>query len=156
MEENQQPVFKIEKLYIKDLSVEVPNSPAIFLEQAGPAINVELGNQVSAVGENLYEVVLKVTVTAKIEEGDKTVFLVEVAQAGIFQLRNIPQEDLEPILMIGGANVLFPYVREAISDAVVRAGFQPFLLAPVNFESMYASRQEQMAAEQPKIEVPLQ
>jgi preprotein translocase subunit SecB len=158
MDENnqQQPVFKIEKLYIKDLSLEVPNAPAIFLEQAAPAINVELGTQIAGVGEDLFETTLKVTVTAKIPEGDKIVFLVEAAQAGIFQLRNIPQEDLEPVLMIGGANVLFPYVREAISDAVVRAGFQPFLLAPMNFESMYAQRQAELAAQQPKIEVPIQ
>jgi preprotein translocase subunit SecB len=155
-ENNQQPIFKIEKLYVKDLSLEVPNAPAIFLEQEAPSINVELGTQISGVGENLFETTLKVTVTAKIEASDKVVFLVEAAQSGIFQVRNVPQEDLEPILMIGGANVLFPYIREVISDAITRSGFQPFLLAPMNFEAMYAARQAEMAAQQPKIEVPIQ
>lgn len=156
MDQNQQPVFKIEKLYVKDLSLEVPNAPAIFLEQASPSINVELGTQANAVGDGFFEVTISVTVTAKIEEGDKVVFLVEASQAGIFQIRNIAQEEIEPILMIGCANILFPYARETISDAVTRAGFQPVLLAPVNFEGMYEARQQELAAQQPKIEVPIQ
>ncbi|MBS1210146.1 MAG: protein-export chaperone SecB [Proteobacteria bacterium] len=156
MDQNQQPVFKIEKLYVKDLSLEVPNAPAIFLEQASPSINVELGTQANAVGDGFFEVTISVTVTAKIEEGDKIVFLVEASQAGIFQIRNIAQEEIEPILMIGCANILFPYARETISDAVTRAGFQPVLLAPVNFEGMYEARQQELAAQQPKIEVPIQ
>lgn len=156
MDENQQPVFKIEKLYVKDLSLEVPNAPAIFLEEQAPAVSVELGTQAAAVSEGFYEVTLTVTVTAKIEEGDKVVFLVEAAQAGIFQLRNVPQEEMEPILMIGCANILFPYVRETVSDAITRAGFQPVLLAPVNFEGMYAARQAELAQQPAKIEVPIQ
>lgn len=156
MEENQQPVFKIEKLYVKDLSLEVPNAPAVFMEQANPAINVELGTQANAVGDGFYEVTLKVTVTAKIEEGDKVLFLVEAAQAGVFQLRNVPQQDIEAILMIGCANILFPYAREAVSDATIRAGFQPVMLAPVNFEALFAARQEEISKQQPKIEVPIQ
>ncbi|MDP5239776.1 protein-export chaperone SecB [Uliginosibacterium sp. 31-16] len=156
MDQNQQPVFKIEKLYVKDLSLEVPNAPAIFLEPASPAVNVELATQAAAVGEGFFEVTITVTVTAKLEEGDKVVFLVEAAQGGIFQIRNIPAEELEPILMIGCANILFPYARETISDAITRAGFQPVLLAPVNFEGMYEARQQELAAQQPKIEVPIQ
>lgn len=155
MEQNQQPVFKIEKLYVKDLSVEVPNAPAIYLEQAEPGINIELATQATIVGDGFYEVSLKVTVTSKIAEGDKIVFLVEAAQAGIFQIRNVPENELEPILMIGCANILFPYARETISDAVTRAGFQPVLLAPVNFEGMYEARQQELA-QQPKTEVPVQ
>ena len=156
MDQNQQPVFKIEKLYVKDLSLEVPNAPAIFLDPASPAVNVELGTQAAAVGDGFFEVTITVTVTAKIEDGDKVVFLVEAAQGGIFQIRNIPAEELEPILMIGCANILFPYARETVSDAITRAGFQPVLLAPVNFEGMYEARQQELAAQQPKIEVPIQ
>jgi len=154
MEQNEAPVFGIEKLYVKDLSLEVPNAPAIFLEPASPAINVELGTQAAVVAEGFIEVTLTVTVTAKMEEGDKVVFLVEAAQAGIFQIRNIPHEDLEPIMMIGCANILFPYAREAVSDAVARAGFQPVVLAPVNFEAMYAQNRQQAA--QAGTDVPIQ
>lgn len=156
MDQNQQPVFKIEKLYVKDLSLEVPNAPAIYLDPTAPAVNVDLSTQASAVGDGFFEVSITVTVTAKIEEGDKIVFLVEATQSGIFQLRNIPAEEIEPILMIGCANILFPYAREAVSDAITRAGFQPVLLAPVNFEGMFEARQQELAAQQPKIEVPIQ
>ncbi|WP_227817177.1 protein-export chaperone SecB [Nitrogeniibacter aestuarii] len=141
MTENTQPVFTIEKLYIRDLSVEVPNAPKVFLERENPQINVQLRNDGKQIDDGVYEVVLTVTVTAKIGE-DKTVFLVEAAQAGIFQIRNVPETDIEPIMMIGCANILFPYAREAVSDAVTRAGFQPVLLAPVNFEAMYQARQQ--------------
>ncbi|MEZ5628031.1 MAG: protein-export chaperone SecB [Rhodocyclaceae bacterium] len=142
MTENTQPVFTIEKLYIRDLSVEVPNAPTIFLDRETPQINVQLRTDSKGVDEGVYEVVLTVTVTAKIGE-EKTVFLVEAAQAGIFQIRNVPESDIEPIMMIGCANILFPYAREAISDAVTRAGFQPVLLAPVNFEALYQARQQE-------------
>ncbi|MDQ7989434.1 MAG: protein-export chaperone SecB [Candidatus Dactylopiibacterium sp.] len=154
-QQNEQPVFKIEKLYVKDLSLEVPNAPAIFLDQTDPTINVELSTQAAIVGDGFFEVALKATVTSKGAE-DKTIFLVEATQAGIFQIRNIPETEIEPVLMIGCANILFPYARETISDAVTRAGFQPVLLAPVNFEGMFQARQEELAAQQPKIEVPLQ
>lgn len=156
MDQNQQPVFKIEKLYVKDLSLEVPNAPAIYLDPTSPAVNVDLSTQAAAVGDGFFEVSITVTVTAKIEEGDKIVFLVEATQSGIFQLRNIPAEEIEPILMIGCANILFPYARETVSDAITRAGFQPVLLAPVNFEGMFEARQQELAAQQPKIEVPIQ
>lgn len=153
MSETAQPVFSIEKLYVKDLSIEVPNAPQIFLERETPQINVQLRTESSGIDEGIFEVALTVTVTAQLPE-DKTVFLVEVAQAGIFQIRNVPQEDLEPIMMIGCANILFPYAREAVSDAVARAGFQPVVLAPVNFEAMYAQNRQQAA--QPGIDVPIQ
>ena len=153
MSETAQPVFSIEKLYVKDLSIEVPNAPQIFLERETPQINVQLRTESSGIDEGIFEVALTVTVTAQLPE-DKTVFLVEVAQAGIFQIRNVPQEDLEPIMMIGCANILFPYAREAVSDAVSRAGFQPVVLAPVNFEAMYAQNRQQAA--QPGTDVPIQ
>ncbi|MCB1938484.1 MAG: protein-export chaperone SecB [Rhodocyclaceae bacterium] len=143
--DNTQPVFTIEKLYIRDLSVEVPNAPQVFLERENPQINVQLRTDGKRIDEGIYEVVLTVTVTAKMGE-DKTVFLVEAAQAGIFQIRNVPEGDIEPIMMIGCANILFPYAREAVSDAVTRAGFQPVLLAPVNFEALFQARQQEAQA----------
>ncbi|MDY0011705.1 MAG: protein-export chaperone SecB [Rhodocyclaceae bacterium] len=153
MSDNAQPVFTIEKLYVKDLSIEVPHGPKIFLERESPEISVQLQNQGNAIDEGVFEVVLTVTVSAKLPD-DRAVFLVEVAQAGIFQIRNVPQEDLEPITMIGCANILFPYAREAVSDAVTRAGFQPVLLAPVNFEALFQARQQQEAGG--PVEVPVQ
>lgn len=153
-EENTQPVFSIEKLYVKDLSVEVPGAPQIFLERESPQINVQLSTTGRAIEDGVYEITLTVTVSAKISE-ERNLFLIEVAQAGIFQIRNVPQEDLEPVMMIGCPNILFPYAREAVSDAVTRAGFQPVLLSPVNFESLYHS-QRQQAAERGNGEVPIQ
>ena len=141
-----QPVFSIEKIYVKDLSLEVPNAPRIFLERENPQINVQLRTDASNVDEGIFEVTLTVTVAAKLAE-DRTVFLVEVAQSGIFQIRNIPEGDLEPVTMIGCPNILFPYAREAISDAITRAGFQPVVLAPVNFEALYQGQQQTAAAE---------
>jgi len=154
MSDNAQPVFSIEKLYVKDLSVEVPNAPQIYLEREAPQINVQLRTEGNAIDEGVFEVSLTVTVTAQLPE-DKTVFLVEAVQCGIFQIRNVPQEDLEPIMMIGCANILFPYAREAVSDAVTRAGFQPVLLAPVNFEALYQQNREEAQAT-PGTDVPIQ
>ncbi len=140
--ENTQPVFTIEKLYVRDLSVEVPNAPKVFLERENPQVNVQLNTEGKRIDEGIFEVALHVTVTAKVNE-EKTVFLVEAVQAGIFQIRNVPESDIEPIMMIGCANILFPYARESVSDAVTRAGFQPVLLAPVNFEALYQARKQQ-------------
>lgn len=141
-DEQQQAVFTIEKIYVKDLSLEIPNAPMIFMQRETPQIDVQLHHQGGMLEEGVYETVLTVTVTAKLAE-DKTMFLVEVAQAGIFQIRNIPQADLEPVLGVTCPNILFPYVRETISDVVSRAGFPPVLLNPVNFESMYQQQQAQ-------------
>lgn len=143
-DENQQPVFSIEKLYVKDFSLEVPNAPQCFLEREAPEIEVQLQTAGTGVGEGIFDVVLTVTVTAKL--ADKTQFLVEVSQAGLFQIRNVPESEIEPIIAIACPNILFPYAREAVSDAVGRAGFPPILLAPVNFENIY--RQRQMAEQQ--------
>jgi preprotein translocase subunit SecB len=145
----QQPVFNIEKIYVKDLSLEVPNAPQIFMATEPPQLEVQLSQNVQALDGAMYEVTLKVTVTAK--SGEKVVFLVEAAQAGIFELRNVPQSDLDPLLGMVCPNVLFPYVRETISDAVNRAGFPPVLLSPVNFEAMYQQRMAEQQA--PKIEI---
>lgn len=147
-----QPVFSIEKIYVKDLSLESPNSPHCFLERDAAQIEVQLGTSGSAVGEGTYEVILKVTVTAKV--GDKTQFLAEAAQAGIFVIQNVPQADIEPIVAVACPNILFPFARETISDAVSRAGFPPVLLAPVNFENLY--RQKLEAEQQRPQEAPIQ
>ncbi|KZE30064.1 protein translocase subunit secB [Crenobacter luteus] len=131
-----QPVFSIEKIYVKDLSLEVPHAPQIFLEQAAPNIDMQLSSEGRQVEEGFVEVTLTVTVTAKLDDG-KTMFLAEVAQAGIFQIRNVPDEDVEPIIGVACPNILFPYARETVSNLVNRAGFPPVLLAPINFESLY-------------------
>lgn len=153
-EQQNAPVFTVEKLYVRDLSVEVPNAPEIYLEREAPAIEVQLHTEGKGVGEAVYEVLLTVTVTAKL--GDKVVFLVEVGQAGVFQIRNVPDESLEPLLAVACPNLLFPYAREAVSDATTRAGFSPVVLQPVNFESLYMARQQQAAGEAAPHEVPVQ
>ena len=135
---DEQPVFSIEKIYVKDLSIEVPNAPQVFLERETPSIEVQIQSAAKAVGEGLFEVALTITVNAK--EGEKAFFLVEVVKAGIFQIRNVPESDMEPILAVACPNILFPYARETISDAVNRAGFPPVILAPVNFEALYQQR----------------
>ena len=138
------PVFTLEKIYVKDLSLEVPNAPQCFLERDTAEISLQLQTGAEAVGDGIFNVVLTVTVTAKI--GEKTQFLVEASQAGIFQIRNVPNEGLEPVVAVACPNILFPYARETVSDAVTRAGFPPVLLAPVNFESIYRERLQHQAA----------
>jgi preprotein translocase subunit SecB len=145
------PVFNIEKIYVKDLSLEVPNAPAVFLEREAPQMNMQLNTQSAQVNdEGIYETVLTLTISAKIQ--DKTAFLVELKQAGIFRIQNLPQEAMEPALSVGCPNILFPYAREAVSDAVLKAGFPPLMLQPVNFELMYMQQQaqaQQAANQQP-------
>lgn len=153
MSENAQPVFSIEKIYVKDLSLEIPNAPEVFLQREQPQIEVQLHSEGKGVDEGIYQVVLTVTVTAKL--ADKTMFLVEAAQSGIFQVRNVPQQDIEPILAIACPNILFPYARETVSDTVSRAGFPPVLLAPVNFEALYQQRMMERQ-EQPGSELNIQ
>jgi len=139
------PVFAIEKIYMKDLSVEVPNGPQIFLEREAPSVEVGVRSEAKPLQqEGLFEVVLAVTVTAKLK--DKTLFLVEAAQAGIFQIRNIPQQDLGPLLGIACPNTLFPYAREAVSAVTTRAGFPPVVLAPMSFEAIYQQQQAQQSS----------
>jgi preprotein translocase subunit SecB len=157
MAEEQQPIFNIEKIYIKDLSIEVPNAPQVFLERETPKIDIQLSTKSNLINEGHFEVVLSVTATATFPAKDadgkaeaKSVFLVEAHQAGIFQVRNIPQENMEQVLGIHCPNILFPYVRETISDAVARAGFPTFFLAPVNFEAIFQARQQAQAQQAPK------
>ncbi|MEO7761420.1 MAG: protein-export chaperone SecB [Casimicrobiaceae bacterium] len=141
------PVFTIERIYVKDLSLENPNSPKSFLLTESPQIEVSLQTRGEPVGDSIFESVLTITVTAKV--GEQTIFLVEVAQAGIFQLRNIPEADMQPILGIHCPNILFPYARENISSAITHAGYPPVHLAPINFEALYAQQLQQMQAAQP-------
>lgn len=150
--QNNQPVFSIEKVYIKDLSLEIPNAPQVFLERDPPVVDIQLHHNSTGVEEGVYETVLTVTVTAKAK--DKTMFLVEAAQAGIFVVRNVPAGELEAVLGIACPNILFPYVREVVSDISVRAGFPPVILSPVNFEAIYQAQRDPMAA--PPAEPPVQ
>lgn len=143
-DQQPQPVFTIEKIYVKDLSLELPNAPQCFLEREQPKIDVQLRTAGNAVEDGMYDVTLTATITAKI--GDKTLFLVEAAEAGVFQIRHVPESDLGAVLAIGCPNILFPYLRETVSDAVSRAGFPPVILAPVNFEALY--QQQALAAQQ--------
>ena len=148
---DQQPVFSIEKIYVKDLSIEVPNAPQIFLERETPSIEVQIHSTANTIGDGMYEVALTVTVGAK--QGEKVFFLVEVVKAGIFQIRNVPEQDLEPILAVACPNILFPYARETVSDAINRAGFPPVILAPVNFEALYQQRLMEQQQGESKIQL---
>lgn len=142
-EEQQQSLFTVEKFYVKDLSVEVPNAPAIFMERDTPQMDVNLSTASQGIGDNLYQTSITITVTAKVN--DKTMFLVECSQVGIFRIQNVPAEQLPMVLGIGCPNIVFPYLRETISDVVIRAGFPPVLLNPVNFEALYQQQQAQQA-----------
>ncbi|MCP1291348.1 MULTISPECIES: protein-export chaperone SecB [Chromobacterium] len=138
-----QPAFSIEKIYVKDMSLEVPSAPQVFLEQEQPEIDMQLASEGKQLDDGFYEVTLTVTVTAKLPE--KTMFLCEVGQSGIFQIRNVPAEDIDPILGVACPNILFPYAREAVSSVVNRAGFPPVLLSPINFEALYMQQRAQQA-----------
>jgi preprotein translocase subunit SecB len=140
MSDAQQPVFNVEKLFVKDLSVEVPNAPAIYLEREAPHMDVNMSTESRALGEDMYHTSITVTVTAK--SGDKTLFLVECTQAGIFRIQNVPQDQMPMVLGIGCPNIVFPYLRETVSDVVIRAGFPPLLLNPVNFEALFMQQQQ--------------
>ena len=144
MEEQQQRIFNIEKIYVKDMSLEISDAPLVFLDPETPKIDMQLHIDDKHIKETMYEVVLTVTITAKTQ--DKTIFLVEVQQAGVFQIINIEEVEMLPILNIVCPNVIFPYMRETISDIVTRAGFPPVILSPVNFEALYnESKQKAMA-----------
>ena len=143
----QQPAtFQIEKIYVKDVSLEIPHAPKVFLEQAQPQLEVRIDTAADGFAEGYYEVTVSATVTARI--GERTLFLCEAAQAGIFAVRNVPTGELEPLLGIACPTVIFPYLRETISDLVVRGGFPPVLLSPLSFEALYLQRMQQQQ-EQP-------
>lgn len=147
MSDEQQPVFGIEKIYLKDMSLEVPHAPQIFLERDAPQIEVNVHNHAQPLDqEGLFEVVLTVTVTAKIK--DKTAFLVEAAQAGIFQVQHVAQPELDAVLGTICPTTLLPYAREAISAATLRAGLPPVTLQHMSFDMIYQQRLQQMQEQQ--------
>lgn len=140
------PVFQIQRMYLKDLSLEQPNSPQILLEQAQPQVDINLGMQAGAVVEGIYEVTVTATVTTKVK--DKVLFLVEAKQAGIFEIRNLPDDQMQGILSIVCPQMIYPYLRAIVSDVCTRAGFPPILLTEVNFQAMFEAQQAQLAAQQ--------
>lgn len=144
VQENNQPIFNIEKIYVKDISLEIPHAPQIFLQRENPQIDVQLHTQANSFEKGVFEVVVAGTVTAKI--ADKVMFLIEVKQAGVFQISNIPGNEIEQILAVMCPNILFPYLREAVSDVSVRAGFASVLLNPINFEALYQQQKLQAQA----------
>lgn len=134
--ENTEPHFSIEKIYLKDVSFEAPNAPAVFTEDWSPEVKMDLNSQGQAIDKNVFEVELSITVTAK--NNDKTGFLVEIKQCGIFSISGMDETNLNGMLGSFCPNILFPYAREAISDLVTKGGFPQLLLAPVNFDAIYA------------------
>ncbi len=142
--EGQAPKFIIQKIYTKDVSFESPNSPEIFREEWKPKLDLQLGNEYKRIDEDNHEIILSVTVTAKV--GDKTAFLVEVKQAGIFTLTGYSNEEMGPLVGSYCPNTLFPFVREVVSDIVTKGGFPQLVLSPVNFDAMYAHQVEQAQA----------
>lgn len=144
----QQPVtgqLAIQKIYLKDLSFEAPNSPQVFSQQLNPTADVQFNNATAALDNDNHEVVL--TVTVKVQQEERTIYLVEVQQAGIFTVRGFPAEHLPAILATACPNTLFPFAREAICDIVVKGGFPQLLLAPVNFEILYAQELQRRQAQ---------
>ncbi|MFL9927390.1 protein-export chaperone SecB [Herbaspirillum lusitanum] len=142
----QQPVFQIQRVYLKDMSLEQPNSPAIFLEQEAPAIEVAVDVGAEGLAEGIFESTVTITVTAKVK--DKVAFLVEGKQGGIFEIRNVPADQLDPLLGIGCPNIIYPYLRANIADMITRAGFPPIHLAEINFEVFYQQRLQALAEQQ--------
>lgn len=145
-DENLQPTFQIQRVYLKGLSLEQPNSPGIFLEPASPTIEVAVSTVAEKQDEHIFESTVTITVTAKIK--DKVAFLVEAKQAGIFEVRNIPPEQLDALLGIGCPNIVYPYLRANMADIITRAGFPPVHLSEINFEVFYRQQQKSTAAPQ--------
>ncbi|MEJ5999017.1 protein-export chaperone SecB [Paucibacter sediminis] len=143
-DETNTPVFQIQRMYLKDLSLEQPNSPQILLEQTQPQVDINLALAAEGVADGIFEVSVTATVTTKV--GDKTLFLIEAKQAGIFEIRNLPQEQVEGILGIVCPQMIYPYLRAVVSDVCTRAGFPPVLLSEVNFQAMFEAQQAQREA----------
>ncbi len=141
---DQEPVFQIQRVYLKEASLEQPNSPAILLEQEQPAVDIQLGVQANPVAEGIFEVCVTATVHTKIKE--KTVFLVETKQAGIFEIRNVPEEQLGQILGIACPQIVYPYLRGNVADMIQRGGFPPVHLTEINFQAMFEQQQVEAAS----------
>jgi preprotein translocase subunit SecB len=138
-DEQLAPVFQIQRIYLKDMSLEQPNSPAILTSQEQPAVDIQLAMGMEQIAEGMVEVSVTATVKAQIE--DKTVFLVEVKQAGIFEIRNLPQDQMGPVVGIACPQIIYPYLRSNVADVIQRAGFPPVHLSEINFQSMYEQQQ---------------
>jgi preprotein translocase subunit SecB len=145
MADTPTPIFNIQRMYLKDLSLEQPNSPQILLEQAQPNVDISLGVSAETVADGVYEVCVTATVTTKVS--DRTLFLVEAKQAGIFELRDLPPDQMQAILGIACPGMVYPYLRAIVSDVCTRAGFPPVLLTEVNFQAMFEAQQQQLAAQ---------
>ena len=143
MSEENTPVFQIQRVYLKEASLEQPNSPAILLEQQQPAVDIQLGVEANQAADGVFEICVTATVQTKIE--DKTVFLVECKQAGIFEIRNVPEDQLGAIIGIACPQIVYPYLRANVADIVTRAGFPPVHLAEINFQAMYEQQQAEAA-----------
>jgi preprotein translocase subunit SecB len=143
------PVFQIQRMYLKDLSLEQPNSPQILLEQQQPQVDINLAVSAEGVVEGIFEVCVTATVTTKVK--DKTLFLIEAKQAGIFEIRNLPSDQLQLIIGVACPGIVYPYLRAVVSDVCTRAGFPPVLLSEVNFQAMFEQQQQaaQQAQQQP-------
>nr|WP_315597605.1 protein-export chaperone SecB [uncultured Cupriavidus sp.] len=137
-QQDDQPFFNIQRVYLKDMSLEQPNSPGIFLESEAPSVEVQVNVGASQLQEGIFEVVVTGTVTTKVQ--DKVAFLVEAHQAGIFDIRNVPVEQLDPLLGIACPTILYPYLRGNIADVITRAGFQAIHLSEINFQALYEQR----------------
>lgn len=146
---DQDPIFQIQRVYLKEASLEQPNSPAILLEQEQPSVDIQLGVEANPVADGVYEICVTATVQTKIK--DKTVFLVEAKQAGIFEIRNLPQEQMGPIMGIACPQIVYPYLRSNVADLIQRGGFPPVHLAEINFQAMYEQQQAQAAEDAPRI-----
>jgi preprotein translocase subunit SecB len=146
-EQSNDPVFQIQLGYLKEASLEQPNSPAILLEQEQPSVDIQLGVEAQQAADGVYEVAVTATVTTKIK--DRTVFLVETKQAGIFEIRNVPAEQMNAVMGIACPQIVYPYLRSNVSDIVTRAGFPPVHLAEINFQAMFEQQQQAQQAEQP-------
>jgi preprotein translocase subunit SecB len=138
------PVFMLQRCYLKDLSLEQPNSPQILLEQQQPNVDVQMSVEAKPVVDGLFEIIVAATITARMQE--RVLFLVEGKQAGIFELRNIPQEHADMLLGIACPQTVYPYLRANLADAITRAGFPPVHLAEINFQAMYEQQQAQQQA----------
>jgi preprotein translocase subunit SecB len=147
-EANLDPVFQIQRVYLKDVSLEQPNSPEILLNQEQPSVDIQLGVGATPIAEGLFEVAVTATVQTKI--ADKTVFLVEAKQAGIFEIRNVPPEQLGAILGIACPQIVYPYLRGNVADVIQRGGFPPVHMAEINFQAMYEQQQAEAAAAAPE------
>ena len=143
MSEENTPVFQIQRVYLKEASLEQPNSPAILLEQQQPAVDIQLGVEANQAADGVFEICVTATVQTNID--DKSVFLVECKQAGIFEIRNVPEDQIGAIIGIACPQIVYPYLRANVADIVTRAGFPPVHLAEINFQAMYEQQQAEAA-----------